>query len=195
MRLRSYRLLGLTPITQLINGLPCQAYRPFLGENTDYLCSKVPHLHQILYQSNLESRERCRYDFRDHPWGCQLSSKLVPLRRFLRQGERYLSNFLLINNLSLKIASKEASFYTTLTSATLTLNLINACIRGQINDTDCLCSKPGQLCQIDPKIAFQLSRLITDGMNMTKTFQQKSLFQLNQANKELGRKVNDLFLV
>jgi hypothetical protein len=87
------------------------------------------------------------------------------------------------------LASKEASFYTTLASATLTLNLINACIKGQINDSNCLCSNHRQLCQTDPTIAFQLAYLITDGLNMSESFQQKFLFQLNQANKELGRKV------
>jgi hypothetical protein len=92
------------------------------------------------------------------------------------------------------LASKEASFYTTLASATLTLNLINACIEGQINDTNCLCLNHRQLCQTDSTIAFQLAYLITDGLNMSEIFQQKFLFQLNQANKELGRKVGLSFL-
>jgi hypothetical protein len=69
------------------------------------------------------------------------------------------------------------------------LNLINACIAGQINDTNCLCQNHRQLCQTDPNIAFKLANLITDGLNMSEAFQQKFLFQLNQANKELGRKV------
>lgn len=87
------------------------------------------------------------------------------------------------------LASKESSFYTTLASATLTLNLMNACTRGHINDTNCLCSNNRQLCQIDPTIAFQYSSLITDGWNMSKEFQEKFLFQLNRANKERGRQV------
>ncbi len=81
-----FRLLGLTPTTQLINGFKCESYRSFIGENTDYLCSKIPQLHLILYESNLQTHEQCQYHFRDHPWGCQLSSKITPLRRFLRQG-------------------------------------------------------------------------------------------------------------
>ena len=85
----SFRLLGLTPTTQLRNGLTCQSYRPFLGENTDYLCKKIPHLHLILHESNLQTRAQCQYHFRDHPWGCQLTSKVIPLRRFLRQGNHH----------------------------------------------------------------------------------------------------------
>jgi len=85
-----FRLLGLTPTTQLINGLTCQSYRPFIGENTDYLCSKIPQLHIILYESNIQTHEQCQYHFRDQPWGCQLSSKIIPLRRFLRQGASFL---------------------------------------------------------------------------------------------------------
>lgn len=81
-----FRLLGITPTTQLIDGLTCQSYRPFLGENTDYLCKKIPHLHKILSESNIQTREQCQYHFRDYPWGCQLTSKIPPLRRFLRQG-------------------------------------------------------------------------------------------------------------
>ncbi|CAF0830781.1 unnamed protein product [Rotaria sordida] len=166
-----FMLLGLTPTTQLIKGLTCQSYRSFIGENTDYLCSKIPHLHIILYESNIQTHQQCQYHFRHHPWGCQLSSKIISLRRFLRQ------------------ASKEASFYTTLASSTLTLNLINACIKGQINDTNCLCLNNRQLCQTDPNIAFQLSYLITDGLNMSKIFHEKFLYKLNQANKELGRQI------
>ncbi|CAF0910914.1 unnamed protein product [Adineta steineri] len=166
-----FMLLGLTPTTQLIDGLTCESYRPFLGQNTEILCSKIPQLHKILYESNIQTHTQCQYHFRDHPWGCRLSSKITPLRRFLRQ------------------SSKEASFYTTLASATLTLNLVNACIKGQINDTHCLCSNQRQLCETDPNIAFQFASLITDGFNMSKNFQQKFLFQLNQANKELGRKI------
>lgn len=89
-----------------------------------------------------------------------------------------------------RLASKESSFYTTLASATLTWNLINACIKGQINDTNCSCANHRQICQTDPSIAFSLSYLITDGLNMSLNFQQKFLFQLNQMNKELGRKVS-----
>ncbi|CAF2042617.1 unnamed protein product [Rotaria magnacalcarata] len=166
-----FMLLGLTPTTQLIHGLTCQSYRPFIGENTDYLCSKIPQLHIILHEANIQTRQQCQYHFRDHPWGCQLSSKVVSLRRFLRQ------------------ASKEASFYTTLASATLTMNLINACIKGQVNDTNCLCLHSRQLCQTDPTVGFQLAYLITDGTNMSKIFQGKFLFKINQANKEVGRQI------
>jgi len=42
-------------------------------------------------------------------------------------------------------------------------------------------------------IAFQLAYLITDGLNMSENFQHKFLFQLNQANKELGRKVRTTY--
>jgi len=97
-----FRLLGLTPSTQLINGLNCQSYRPFLGENTDYLCSKIPQLHQILHQSNLESYQQCQYHYRDHPWGCQLSTKIVSLRRFLRQGRYSFLDFEKENQLILQ---------------------------------------------------------------------------------------------
>lgn len=34
-----------------------------------------------------------------------------------------------------------------------------------------------------------MASLITDGLNMTKGFQEKFLYKLNQANKELGRQV------
>lgn len=71
----------------------------------------------------------------------------------------------------------------------MTLNLINACIKGQINDSNCSCSNQRQFCQTNPSIAFQLADLITDGLNMSTSFQEKFLFQLNQANKQLGRKV------
>lgn len=188
-----FRLLGLTPITQLRTGFSCQSYRAFLGENTDYLCEKIPQLHLILHQSNLQTRAQCQYHFRDHPWGCQLSSKIIPLRRFLRQGTTRKTNifFVRMNCLFfLLLASKESSFYTTLASATLTWNLINACIKGQINDTSCSCSTHRQICQTDPTIAFSLAYLITDGLNMSTNFQQKFLFQLNQMNKEHGRKVS-----
>jgi hypothetical protein len=79
------RLLGLTPTTQVINGLSCQSYRPFLGPNTDELCMKIPHVHVLLQQSNIQAQRQCQLHFRDHPWACQLSPKLAPLRRFLRQ--------------------------------------------------------------------------------------------------------------
>ena len=82
-----FRLLGLTPTTQLINGLTCQSYRPYLGSNTDYLCSKIPQLHVLLHRSNVQARQQCVYHFRDHPWGCRFSSNLTPLRRFLRQSK------------------------------------------------------------------------------------------------------------
>ena len=88
--LLSCRLLGLTPSTQLINGFNCQSYRPFIGINTDYLCEKIPQLHVLLHQSNIQARERCQFHFRDHPWACQFSSKLTVLRRFLRQGKHDL---------------------------------------------------------------------------------------------------------
>ncbi len=73
------------------------------------------------------------------------------------------------------------------------MNLINACIKGQINDTNCLCLNNRQLCQTDPNIAFQLADLITDGLNMSESFQQKFLYKLNQANKELGREVRNAY--
>lgn len=189
--------MGLTPTTQLINGLSCQSYRPYLGANTEYLCSKVPQLHILLHQSNVQSRQQCEFHFRDHPWSCKFSSKLTPLRRFLRQSKLqklppFENNIPDERELLLTSASKEASFYTTLTSATLTWTLINACLNGQINDSRCQCSNPRNLCHNDPKIAYELSSLITDGLNVTNNLERKTLFKINQANKELGRTVSKL---
>jgi hypothetical protein len=92
--------------------------------------------------------------------------------------------------LSLVLASKEASFYTSLASASLALNLINACLKGDINDTRCQCANQRQFCQIDVNSTLEWAALITDGLNMSDPFQQKILFQINRANKELGRQVN-----
>lgn len=88
------------------------------------------------------------------------------------------------------LASKEASFYTSLASASLTSVLIDACIKGQINASECQCSNQRQFCQINPNSTYVLASLITDALNVSENLQQKTRFQINQANKALGREVS-----